>query len=84
MRKFISSVAVAALLSAGTSIVNSAPAQAYPGCFYNYGGCYLDPGYYGGRYWGGGPWWGWGPSLTDRVMGGVNGCPVPWETGACG
>lgn len=79
MRKLL-----AALVTTAASvavIATAAPASAYPGCYYGYGGCYLVPGWYDGRYWGGGPWWGWngyGPVAPPI------GCPVPYVNGICG
>lgn len=67
----LAGIVAAALFSASN-------AQAYPGCYYSYRGCYLAPGWYGGNYWYGGPWWGWGNYAPPMV-----GCPVPYETGAC-
>lgn len=78
------------LIKALVAIVGSAvlwgavpapPAAAYPSCYYSYSGCYLHPGWYDGYYWGGGRWWGWqgyGPNMP------MPGCPLPYETGACG
>ena len=63
------------------SVITATPGRAYPGCYYSYYGCYLGPGWYDGRYWGGGPWWGWGGYGPNMPM---PGCPLPYETGACG
>lgn len=82
MRKIIVALAAALLIGGGGAVATAPSASAYPGCYYSYGGCYLVPGWYGGRYWVGGPWYGWG-STTDRVMSGVNGCPVAWVDGRC-
>lgn len=81
MRRLIAAAAVAAAVVSGGV---AAPAQAAPWCYYNYGGCYLDPGWYPGGYWGGGPWYSWSRlSMTDRIMDSVNGCPVAWVDGRC-
>ena len=82
MRKLMAALAVTAGVGAAIAVAPPPGAQAYPGCYYSYRGCYLYPGWYDGRYWGGGPWWGWG-SVTNGVMNEVNGCPVAWVDGRC-
>lgn len=74
-------VAVTATSLVAASLSTATTAEAYPHCYYAYDGCYLNPGWYGGRYWDGGYWWGW----NSRGWGPpINSCPVPYETGACG
>lgn len=79
MKKF----ALALLAAGAISLGVAPPADAYPPCYYSYGGCYLPPGWYAGRYWWGGPWWGWG-SLTERIHSQLPGCPIPYgPDGTC-
>jgi len=82
VKKFIAAAATAAAI-VSVPIATAPEAAAYPSCYYAYGGCYLPPGWYGGRWWYGGPWWGWG-SLTDSIQSRIPGCPVPFAPdGTC-